>query len=86
MRLLFGIVEPVHKAVKGVNEKIGYVKRRVYMVKGNLYSVRDVYSQTGDAAEMFFRSPRRKQSCSRLTYLHFQGCTLKCLEGTLVPL
>ena len=54
MRLLFGIVEPVHKVVQGVNEKIGDVKRRVNMLKENLHRVRDGYSQTGDAAEMLF--------------------------------
>ena len=28
IRLLFGIVEPVHKVVQGVNEKIGDVNRK----------------------------------------------------------
>ena len=46
IRLLFGIVEPVHKAVQGVNE-------RVNMLKDNLQRVRDGYIQTGDAAEIF---------------------------------
>ena len=55
MRLLFGIVEPVHKAVK-----IGDVKWRVNMLKENLHSVRDGYSQTGDAAEMFFQVTKKK--------------------------
>ena len=60
MRLLFGIVEPVHKAVQGVNEKIGDAKGRVNMLKENLHRVRDGYSQTGDAAEMFFHVTKKK--------------------------
>ena len=60
MRLLFGIVDPVHKAVQGVNEKIGDVKRRVNMLKETLQIVRGGHSRTGDAANLFYQVTKQK--------------------------
>ena len=62
MRLLFGIADPVHKAVQGLNEKIGDVKRRVNLLKETLQIVRDGHCQTGDAAKLFYQVTKQKEA------------------------